>query len=59
MPSDNDSTGLFDFQEIGSEAIFDIEQPSILEIFSDGGSLELTGEASSLSTCILPVGNEW
>ena len=29
--------------------MFDIEQPSILEIFSDGGSLELTGEASSLS----------
>ena len=49
MPSDNDSSGLFDFQEPGSEAIFDIEQPSILEIFSDGGSLELTAEASSLS----------
>ena len=49
MPSDNDFTGLFDFQEPGSEAIFDIEQPSILEIFSDGGSVELIGEASSLS----------
>ena len=49
LPSDNDFTGLFDFQEPGSEAIFDIEQPSTLEIFSEGESLELYGEASSLS----------
>ena len=49
LPNDNDSTGVFDFQEIGSEAIFDVEQPSTLEIFSEGESLELSGEASSLS----------
>jgi gliding motility-associated-like protein len=49
LPNDNDSTGVFDFQEIGSEAMFDVEQPSTLEIFSEGESLELSGEASSLS----------
>ena len=49
IPNDNDFTGLYDFQEPGSEAIFDIEQPSTLEIFSEGESIQLNGEASSLS----------
>jgi gliding motility-associated-like protein len=50
LPNDNDSTGIFDFQEEGSQVVFDILQPSILEIFNEGGSIQISGEASSLST---------
>jgi heat shock protein beta len=50
IPNDNDITGIYDYLEEGSEAIFDIEQPSILEIFDEGGSITLSAEASSLSS---------
>ncbi|MDG1238566.1 MAG: gliding motility-associated C-terminal domain-containing protein, partial [Flavobacteriales bacterium] len=50
IPNDNDITGIYDYLEEGSEAIFDIEQPSILEIFDEGGSITISAEASSLST---------